>query len=349
MKNLKFRDLVLGCDPEFFFKTGRTIIGADKVLPLSGLECDGAPGLVSKVIIDGVQAELNPAADKDIREVGMNIAKLFNVLDSHMKNFERLQCDFSRTVRLSDKEFQELSPDSKKFGCSPSKSLSCGGDNGSISVDPMEYRYRSAGGHIHIGHTDDSDVKRVLLDPEHQVRLVAMLDLLVGNTCVLIDRDRGNVERRKVYGKAGEFRTPKHGVEYRTPSNFWLANYTLMDMVMNLCRLAVLVVVEDRDMEFKKLVSQEAVNEAINTNSFPLALQNFKAIEKYLLSITPIDSQFPINGDTIEDFYHFARMGVRHWYKDDPVKHWCGVWKGDARFSLHDMLTMTVRKDRTNK
>jgi hypothetical protein len=65
---------------------------------------------------------------------------------------------------------------------------------------------------------------------------------LVGNTCVLLDRDPRAAERRQIYGRAGEYRLPDHGLEYRTLSNFWLRAYPLFSLVMGLSRLAVSVV-----------------------------------------------------------------------------------------------------------
>ena len=47
----------MGCDPEFFLKDKEgSTIGSEKFIPKGGIRVGG-----SKFIIDGVQAELNPA------------------------------------------------------------------------------------------------------------------------------------------------------------------------------------------------------------------------------------------------------------------------------------------------
>ena len=76
---LQFKSIVFGCDPEFFFSKNGEVIGAEKVIAENGLEYkrgdfedkkdgDTVSGYSrgagnSKIIIDGVQAELNPRAN----------------------------------------------------------------------------------------------------------------------------------------------------------------------------------------------------------------------------------------------------------------------------------------------
>lgn len=318
MRKLAYFGITFGCDPEFFFRRGDDVVGAAKILPKEGLFVGE-----SKIIIDGVQAELNPEPATCRQTLGrMILPECFRALKEHMEQYKRLRIDFSQTIKLSDKDFDGLPDDSKKFGCMPSKNAARKGKMGKITVNPETYRYRSAGGHIHIGDAGNSVIRELLkADP---VRIVKMLDILVGNTCVLIDRDPGNIERRKVYGQAGEFRTPPHGLEYRTLSNFWLRSYQLMGLVMGLTRHAIIICANDLDEEFLKLVDMDDIYKAINTNNFALALRNFKKIEDLLLQITPtVDTElYPISSDTIEQFRYFVKKGLDHWFTEDPVEHW---------------------------
>lgn len=341
MKKLTPIRIMFGCDPEFFFRKDNEVVGAEKVLPLSGLMVNGTES--SKIIIDGVQAELNPQPTNCREVLASILTATFTTLSKHMQQFERLQIDFSQTIKLSDDDFERLSDDSKKFGCMPSKNASKGGKVGAIKINPATYRYRSAGGHIHIGtDADYPSIKNVLADP---VRVVKMLDILVGNTCVLIDRDAGNIERRKVYGKAGEFRTPPHGLEYRTLSNFWLRSYQLMSLVFGLVRHAVNIVADDMDGEFLKLVDMDAIERAINTNDFSLALKNFKKIEKLLLEVTPdYYGWFPIHANIMTQFKHFVKKGTDHWFEEDAMNHWVHL-NDHERVGFSDFLETTVNED----
>lgn len=341
MSELSYYPITFGCDPEFFFRKDGEVIGAEQILPRTGLEITGC---ASKIIIDGVQAELNPHPSACREVMGKFIGESFRVLREHMKTYARVGIDFTQTIKLSDGDFNRLSDDSKKFGCMPSKNAADGGKVGKINVNPETYRFRSAGGHLHIGDGGSHVVQAVLQDP---VRLVRMMDILVGNTCVLIDRDPGNVERRKVYGRAGEFRTPPHGVEYRTLSNFWLRSYQLMSLVMGLARHAVIIVANNRDAEFVERVNMDEIYRAINTNNFSLALRNFKKIERLLLEITPETDEYPIHKEVIKDFRHFVKKGVGHWFKEDPCDHWADLDPGREP-GFRDFLAETVRSQRTS-
>ena len=361
MPKLTFHHIMFGCDPEFFFSKDGRVLGAEKVLPEDGLVYKSGDLLgkdgdstslsgVSKIIIDGVQAELNPRANSCRANLGNEIACCFRKLEQTLTKSKEISIDFHQTIKLDKKDMSVLSDKSKKFGCMPSKNAHNGGKESRIGVDPAVYSYRSAGGHIHIGnHKGNKIIKEVLLLPE---RLVKMMDVIVGNTCVLIDRDTGNIERRKVYGRAGEFRTPPHGVEYRTLSNFWLRSYPLMSLVMYLSRLAVLVVANNRDEELLKLVDMRDITDAINKNDFKLALTNFKKIEKCLMEMIPSDTEhWDVNPDTIHLFRHFVKKGLDYWFKQPPLQHWIelpeGHYSGFGSFLLNKVADDLANKSKT--
>lgn len=344
---LIYYPIMFGSDPEFFFRKDDEVVGADKILPRSGLVVRGTN---SKIIIDGVQAELNPEP-ASCREVAGHFFSLsFQALKERMAQFERLKIDFSQTVKLSDEDFERLSDDSKKFGCMPSMNAGNKGKAGVITVNPATYRFRSAGGHIHIGNTGHDGAEeylQVAAALEDPVRLVKMLDILLGNTCVLIDRSPGNIERRKVYGKAGEFRTPPHGIEYRTLSNFWLRSYQLMSFVFGMTRTAVIIVANDMDGKFLELVDMKDIQQAIDTNNFTLALSNFRKIEKLLFELVGTESygSYPLRKDNIKEFRHFVKKGMDYWFKEDPMDHWTSLPRsGMVGFSeyLHDVVGMDL-------
>ena len=152
--------LTLGCDPEFFFKKGRKIIGSEKVITIGkqidsqGLEVKHNNNIKSKandqrIIIDGVQAELNtyPSTCRALLSGGIRgtLRGLNEVLTR--KNLKMVN---KPMIKLSKKELNSLSDVSKEFGCAPS--LNAQGDTTQLlEVNPAEYQYRPAGGHIHLG------------------------------------------------------------------------------------------------------------------------------------------------------------------------------------------------------
>lgn len=258
--------ITLGCDPEFFFSRGGRIIGAEKVLPEQGIDTP-----FGKIIIDGIQGELNPNPSDDPHVLADNVLNSFRELRKVLSGAE---LDFSQTVTIKKAEMDTLSEKSKQFGCSPSLNTSGGG---AIDIDASKYLKRSAGGHIHIGHGGNEEIKSILANTQI---IVPLLDIIVGNTCVLIDRDRGNIERRKIYGKASEYRLPPHGLEYRTLSNFWLKDKKTMVYVFELVQRAVN---EAGNWDkFFKCVNMKEIRTAINTNNYKLADKNYQKI-KHLL------------------------------------------------------------------
>jgi len=315
----------MGCDPEFFFKTGDKVIGAEHILPKVGLEAGGYG--TSKFVIDGVQAELNPYPNTCRANLANTISQCFKSLKIELdKQKKGVMLDFSRSVEISKEELAKLDEKNQKFGCMPSKSSYPDAGIKLSKVDPLKYLKRSAGGHIHLGcgagyHKKADDI-------------VQMLDIICGNTCVLIDRDKGNAVRRKLYGRAGEYRLPAHGIEYRTLSNFWLTDYRLMSFAFGLARLAYTLATnysaEANIKAFKSKVNMDDIQKAINKNNFRLAYQNFKAIEPLLMEVIPDHSdQVGINPKNIEQFHYFVksvkRYGLKHWFKQDTMEHWCNL------------------------
>jgi hypothetical protein len=248
-----------------------------------------------------------------------------------MQTDKELSINFSPTVKVTKAELASLDEKSRIFGCAPSHNINPKSRNAVKIRDPKKYMYRSAGGHIHIGRVNGGIYGPSLtpLDAVFRVpdRLIAIMDIIVGNTCVLIDTDPSNKERRKVYGKAGEYRLPDHGIEYRTLSNFWLRSYPLMSFVMSLSRYAVSIMASTmpgRDFETELLTSikMSKIHQAINNNDTELAWDNFQKIKPFIAQYTDQHASFPLNAQNLEEFEFFVSKGMDFWFKEDPLNHW---------------------------
>lgn len=349
----------MGCDPEFFFKHKGLIIGAEKIIPQKGLVIREKAGneIGSKFIIDGVQAEINPRPNTCRANLANELRRCMIMLKQELlTKGADYTADFSRTIEISKDELMSLDEKSRKFGCAPSNSIYKTKAGIKITdVDPTEYRTRAAGGHIHIGTNAYYPGLNRALTKDYE-RTVQMLDLLCGNTAVLVDRDEGNIERRKVYGKAGEFRLPPHGLEYRTLSNFWLTAYPLMSFAFGMARLAVCLMSDTDEKRatsffeaFMGKVKPKYIHTAINNNDFDLATENFQAIEQLMLDVTYKDSdRFAIHGGNIKEFYHFVSTihdkGLGYWFKQDPMEHWTTIPECHTG-GFSDYLRTLVRED----
>ncbi len=327
--------VTIGCDPEFFFTKNGVVIGSEKVLPKGGLISPYGDG---KIIVDGVQAELNPKSDTCRERLGRSLSLLFSDLMELTKKDKDLCVDLSQTVTVDADEFDSLCDSSKKLGCSASQNIYSGSVS-EISEEAKKSLKRSAGGHIHLG-SSGFVLRDILHNPD---RLVPILDIILGNTAVLIDRAESNKERRKVYGRAGEYRLPKHGLEYRTLSNFWLRSFQLFSLVHGLARQAVYICNSGLDKELLSLVNLKDVERAINENDFELAMKNFMKIKDFLMEITPESAHYPITPNNINKFMKFVENGSDFYFKEDPLEHWHLLYEGGRGTGFNDWLRYTVK------
>jgi hypothetical protein len=317
---LKPVSVVVGSDPELFFEKDGIIVGAEKVIPKEGLTV--RQGYKPSVVLDGVQVELNPKAAWTVPGLGLEVGKAFRLLKGHLGD-SGVSISFKGVVEVSRVELDSLSPNSRILGCLPSKNIY---GNRPITVDPKTYRKRSAGGHEHFGLRSNASLF------SNRVDLVALFDMFVGNTCVMVDRDPGAAERRENYGRAGEFRTPKHGLEYRTLSNFWLRNYSLMSFVFGMAGIGVAVL--DHGLSGQGYIEDELIEAvdldkfalAINTNNYDLARENFEVVRPFLVKYLP-KSGFPLTPQNIDKFLVFTegvrQKGLEVFFPENPVDAWC--------------------------
>lgn len=352
LQPIKFsQNISLGCDPEFFFADRRgDVIGSEKILE--------GHTRASGIIIDGVQAEMNPGASSCRETLAGNISACFGRIHQILKSRgDNVTLKMDTLVDISERELNSLSDASRRFGCAPSTNIYSQGENktSEIKANPATYLKRSAGGHIHLGnylsgyldektyggnseYARQHDQAKRLEKAMKQMPeiMVPILDIVVANTCVLLDRQAGNKERRENYGRVGEFRIKDYGIEYRTLSNFWLLSYPLMSLVTGLCRLAVHLVSESNEHNdyVKALfdaVSREDIVKAVNENDFDLAMKNFEAIAPILIMAAGDynNGYWPLTSTAgIKRFKHFVfrirEKGLGYWFKDDALTHWIG-------------------------
>ena len=346
--------LLMGCDPEFFFVNGKgQVVGSEKVLPKKGLKwkdddfgySDSGYEDTQKpiFIIDGVQAELNPEPNTCRALLGNDIHSCFLQLRKHLKaEGKTLSINFDPLVKITQIELDSLSESSRVFGCDPSSNVYQTRAQARIRVNPKKYLKRSAGGHIHLGaDAYQRPLRRTLKNVKV---MVPLLDLVVANTCVLIDRHPGNKERRANYGRCGEYRVKPYGLEYRALSNFWLKSYQLMSLVMGLCRFTVEMAAEsesgvktrDYIKALLNAVPRQDVIKAVQENDWKLAYANFKKIEPIILAAAyDNEYDFPIGNNNIDEFHYFVKKinecGLEYWFSGDSLTHWCNLPDGHDR------------------
>lgn len=177
---------------------------------------------------DGYQAEFNTTPESchgwhldSIRNGLFGVKQALTMFDPEAKLSIKTTFDIPMHNLQSDAE------EHVEFGCMPSKNVY--GMQG-IKDSGRNVPYRSAGGHIHFGLLDKSE-KTIVAG-------VKGMDTILGVACVSLFANFDDPRRRKMYGLAGEYRTPAHGVEYRVLSNAWLSHPLITNVVLDLARTA---------------------------------------------------------------------------------------------------------------
>jgi hypothetical protein len=326
---LKRQDITFGTDPELFLSRNGRVLASEKVIPEEGLSI--RTGAKPIVVRDGVQVELNPESSSSIPGVLSNICTSMRNLRAILAKEDNVTVDWSGTVDVDMDELNTLSPATRLLGCNPSDNYYGAKP---INVDPFTFRQRSAGGHIHLGLNPSSHYSNNMHSAARE--LIPVADILVGNTLVMLDRDPRAAERRLNYGRAGEFRRPKYGVEYRTLSNFWLRSPILADLAFGLSNFAVCTFAcrfaynsPDHELQLAELVGKKIgdFRKAIDTNDYGLARANFEKIRPYFVGEHVPTSMFPLNQTNIDRFLLLTEqvrdLGLTSVFPVDPFEAWC--------------------------
>ena len=209
-------DIKLGADPEFFLiGKYRKHVSAHNLV--QGTKHKPYPLNKGALQADGTAVEFNIDAASNPTEFAQNITTVLGqVRDIVPKEYT---FNFSPAIHYNTQYFdQEIPESAKELGCDPDFDAWNGG-----AVNPRPQPalgFRTASGHLHIGWTDDADVK----DPEHLddcMAVVRRLDYYFGGVSAFWETDI-DVARRRLYGNWGAFRPKKYGVEYRVLGNTWL-------------------------------------------------------------------------------------------------------------------------------
>lgn len=229
----------LGSDPEFFLEmpslneeSGWEFVPAFAVYP--------AKSSGKNLFWDGFQGEFRTQAQtcieahtvcvkRQLEAAVYNAQKKLSRLDpgKPIKDQMRFRIRASSVIRL-EKELERATPEQVALGCEGSSNAY--GIRGIPVMEPRRLKYRFAGGHIHIGYTHKFLTEKMLVES------VKCMDMLAAIPSVIMAEGWDDPIRRKFYGQAGEYRLPKHGLEYRTLSNFWLREPAVTQLMFGLVR-----------------------------------------------------------------------------------------------------------------
>lgn len=271
-----------------------------------------------------------PGTKKDKVRMGDHFAFYDNVLvevnikpsfskNEAVKNFK--DC-FKRLAKLVGKfrlvpQASQIYPasacqhvDALEFGCDPEFCLYVLNHKGKLDklptpkCRPGNY-FRSAGGHVHVG----SDLA-LNYGPGKPFQTLRMLDMVLGGISVLINHDPTSLDRRKLYGGAGNHRWCSYGVEYRTLSNFWITSPFLVGLIYDLTEFTMKLVDRGKADDLWKMIEPENLRLGINQENKDYISQKIFPIIKSEMNqslLSDVKSMFePVKFDFYEEW------GIKH-------------------------------------
>ena len=263
---MKFENVMLGADPELFFRdsSGKFISSIGRV---GGTKEKPRPidKIGSAVQEDNVAVEFNIAPAKSQVEFLQNLYRPLSYLNKRAKE---LHLSLSIIPSAMFDRDQLDTPEAMMFGCDIDYNVWTGKPN-PRPVAKGEYLFlRTCGGHEHVSWSNPTG--------EERKALIKALDLFEGVPSVLMDDDS---RRRLLYGKAGAYRPKMYGVEYRVLSNFWIRSPNLMRWVYSQTERAMEFLRSGMkiDSDTKKLILK-----AINFNHIDSAK---RLVDQYELTV----------------------------------------------------------------
>lgn len=308
----------LGGDPEFFVANKRgQVLNADRFFPgkdnpMRVGESEGK----CRLFFDGIQGEMayGPAHCREvisgrIRAVLMMVHNLIKENKVILKPSSRIQ----RSV------INQADPEARIFGCAPDFNAYTRSVN-TCEMDASRHPFRYAGGHLHFGTSMRLEVmskanpeKFMVEEEEMHLRLIKMMDLLITIPTLPLDNAPGSKRRRDKYGKAGCFRPTPYGIEYRTPSCWWLKSPMTVSLVYALGRMAWSITAHQLDKEFYQVldIGEEEVRGIINESDIEASNKLWEKMRSYLaLMFEPGGN--PLNLFTMGNKSLGNRRTVRH-------------------------------------
>lgn len=220
---MKFDSFMLGSDPELMLTRGNTLVSAIPII--KGTKEKPIRITDGMVQHDNVNAEfgITPASTED--EWVTRHRSVLSQLDAMVGDDIKLLVAASALFPQSELDCEEA----RRFACDPDfNAYTC--EMNFIDDGAADGSLRSCGGHIHLGLEGLSDRLNT------QLGIVKAMDIFLGITSLLLDKDPTSQRRRNLYGKAGAHRPKPYGVEYRSLGNFWVSHPSLTRLMWKMTR-----------------------------------------------------------------------------------------------------------------
>lgn len=338
----------IGCDPEIFaVDENRKLIPAWEFLGSkekpSATYSRSTQG-DTPCYWDGFVAEFTTRAGGCLEyHVESIYCGLKGVRDHLRAKFPNAELTIKSVMNIDPSVMEQASDEQTEFGCTPSYNAY------GITTDlppGKEVPFRSSGGHLHFGIGTTSH--------EEAIPMVKALDAISGVCCVSLFEGYDDVRRRRYYGVPGEYRLPKHGLEYRPLSNGWLCHPLITNIVFDLSRKALMLGKIGLFNKMWKGTEQEVID-CMTSSSAPKARELMDRNKDLLIKL--IVAAYPQwnggNGKNPEVIYDILYKGVgsRIAEPSNLVKNWAldttwrNLYSSRERNVAHNIAAMVANPD----
>jgi hypothetical protein len=219
------KSLTVGADPEFFVRVKNHFVSGHHFE--LGTKDDPQKVMFGAVQNDGLAVEINIAPARNSDEFAHNMRKvkeeLLWILHLHVPGATLAA---KPSVFFGQRYLSKLPAGVAELGCQPDF------DAYTRQINPRPNKaapFRTGAGHVHLGWATGGRGRSRGYIQECSV-VAQQLDYYLGLPSLLWDKDS---RRRSLYGRAGCFRPKPYGLEYRTLSNAWCDDDTLIRFVFN--------------------------------------------------------------------------------------------------------------------
>ncbi len=278
---------------------------------------------------DGFQAEFTTHAESclgwHMDSIQCGLEGIYNAMKKHNP---KAKLTAKTVMDIKPELIEKSAPEHVQFGCMPSFNIY--GLKG-LALPGNQVFNRAAGGHIHLGCGE--------LDKETLERVVKSMDAILGVAGVSLFAKYDDPRRREMYGLAGEYRLPPHGLEYRVLSNAWLFHPLMANIVFDLARGAFALGQFDL-FQFWEASEKETIK-AINECDVKLARKILLRNKKLFKEVIGI--KYTGDWEKIDFVYNVIMNGAESVVKDmtNIEKNWNlgGVWKTHSDGPGKNVLT----------
>lgn len=340
--------LFIGSDPEIFVvDENDEVIPAFKFLPWQDERKFSIEDRRTWPFADGFQAEFNIPQKTCHAQLGDNIrGGLQAVLNAARVNYPKCRLSPKAVYSIPYKVMQATNDRESGLGCSPS--LSAYNTSPLVVDDPRSLSLRFAGCHIHYGYGK--------LTEAEATQRVKIMDRIFGPISVSMLDSIDDTRRRRFYGKAGEYRLPAHGLEYRMLSSTALCHPLVMHLCFDMCRYAGNFAIQKFehlwDVPGADAQAQHIINEYDTREARKLLLLNEKILDQminicYSIRVNTLDTYEPLDIRKFQKIKAIIMEGAaQHMDCKDMKKNWhldpLGVWNASSNSENASIVTMAL-------